>query len=408
MSARPAPDQVAVRSVGHQLTFQDLDSDRLGLRQQVTPGAIARLSTDDTGTVAAALIALDGWADEVQFVPPDVEIDTDATPIAPQTRGDEAAPVPARLAKPTRWRLFTSGTTGEPKAIVHTTASLTRTIVAGACDGYVWGQLYDPNRMAGLQVILQALHSGATIVAPDLHANLATRIRELIDSGVNAVSATPSLWRQILQLPDIDSWPVRQITLGGEIADQRILDALTSRFASARVVHVFASTETGAAFSVKDGRAGFPVSYLNDPPRDIRLEIRADILHVHSPGVSAAGPDGFASTGDIVEVIDDRILFRGRASGVVNVGGADVWPETVETILRRHPDVVDAVVGSKPNSMIGNVLIATVTLAPTAEVDGVTKRLRSWVREQAPKSHVPASVTVVDKLEVSATGKALR
>ena len=408
MRTWPAPDHVAVRSAGHQLAYQDLYSDRLGLRGQVDLGAVARLSTDDAGVVAAALIALDGWAAEVQFVPPGVDVETDATPIAPQAKGDEWAPVAAPLAEPTRWRLFTSGPTGEPKAIVHTTASLTRTGGAGSGGGYIWGLLYDPNRMAGLQVLLQALHSDATVVAPDPHASLATRIRELIDAGVNAVSATPSLWRQILQLPDVDGWPLRQITLGGEIADQRILDSLTSRFASARVVHVFASTETGAAFSVKDGRAGFPVSYLNDPPRGVRLEIRADILHVHSPGVSAAGPDGFASTGDIVEVIDDRVLFRGRASGIVNVGGANVWPETVETILRRHPDVVEAVVGSKPNSMTGNLLIATVALEPTAEVDGVTKRLRSWVRQHAPKSHVPASVTVVDRLEVSATGKVLR
>ncbi len=88
---------------------------------------------------------------------------------------------------------------------------------------------------------------------------------QLVESGANAVSATPSLWRQILQLPVSAGWDLKQITLGGEIADQRVLDALTSAFPGARIVHVFASTETGAAFSVKDGREGFPVTYLTDP-----------------------------------------------------------------------------------------------------------------------------------------------
>ena len=73
---------------------------------------------------------------------------------------------------------------------------------------------------------------------------------------------------------------------------------------------------------MKDGREGFPVAYLSDPPRGVALDVRDDILHVHSSGVSAAAPDGFAPTGDIVEIVEDRAC--GRASGVVNVGGATV------------------------------------------------------------------------------------
>lgn len=318
--------------------------------------------------------------------------------------------VPTSAAEPqsTRWVLYTSGTTGEPKAISHTLPSLTRTVVAGAGGSYVWGLLYDPNRMAGLQVILQGVLSGATVIAPSPHDSLSVRLAKLIAADVNALSATPSLWRQILQLPTSADWDLQQITLGGEIADQRVLDALTATFPDARIVHVFASTETGAAFSVKDGREGFPVSFLSDPPRGIRLDVRDDVLHVFSPDVSAAGDDGFASTGDIVEIVDDRVLFRGRATGVVNIGGANVWPESVETILREHPDVVEAVVNAKSNPMTGNVLVATVTLAESADRDGVNKRLRSWVRGRAPRTHVPASVSVVEHIEVSATGKVAR
>ncbi|MFW2335040.1 AMP-binding protein [Ilumatobacter sp.] len=368
------------------------------------------MSTDDAAAVAAALMSLDGWASEVRLIPPGVDVGASAAELSMVQPSAVRAAVQTSDAErqSTRWVLYTSGTTGEPKAISHSLPSLTRTVVERAGGSYVWGLLYDPNRMAGLQVILQGVLSGATVIAPSPQFSLPARLAELIAADVNALSATPSLWRQILQLPTSADLNLRQITLGGEIADQRVLDALATTFPKARIVHVFASTETGAAFSVKDGREGFPVSFLSDPPRGIRLDIRDDVLHVFSPDVSAAGDDGFASTGDIVEIVDDRVLFRGRSTGVVNIGGANVWPESVETILREHPDVVEAVVSAKTNPMTGNVLVATVTLAESADRDGVNKRLRSWVRDRAPRTHVPASVSVVEHIEVSATGKVAR
>ncbi len=408
-SATAGGSTVAIRSPKHAFTFADLDGDAGRFREQLPPGGVAALCTDDAAVVAAAIWALEGWADEVHLLPGGVTPLVDATQVEVQPAG----PVTGRRLEehrdgaPTRWVLYTSGTTGEPKPISHTRASLARTVRAGGPE-FVWGLLYDPNRMAGIQVLLQGLTTGATVVAPSIHDPIAARVQHLIESGVTALSATPSLWRLILQLPASAGWSLEQITLGGEIADQRILDGLRSAFPAARIVHVFASTETGAAFSVGDGRAGFPVAYLSDPPRGIRMEIRDDILHVHSPGVSAAGADGFASTGDVVEVVDDRVIFRGRASGVVNVGGSNVWPEAVEDILRRHPDVVDAVVSSTPNPMTGNVLVATVTMTPQADRTDATKRLRKWVRDQAPRTHVPASVTVVDRLDISAAGKVVR
>lgn len=408
---------VAIRSAEYELTHQELRDDIWGLRDRVPAGGSAVLSTDDAAAVGSALIALDGWAAEVRLIPPGLQpasLPSDLVRVEPgrgasgaiaAATGGSSAATPA---EPTRWVLYTSGTTGEPKAITHTLASLTRTVVAGSGHSFVWGLLYDPNRMAGLQVLLQGLLSGATVVAPSPHERLSERVATLVSSGVNALSATPSLWRQILQIPASSGWSLEQITLGGEIADQRVLDALASAFPDARIVHVFASTETGAAFSVKDGREGFPVAYLSDPPRGIRLEIRDDILHVFSPGVSTSGDDGFAATGDVMEIVGDRVLFRGRSSGVVNVGGSNVWPEVVETILREHPDVLEAVVTAKPNAMTGNVLVARVVVSDSAERDGLAKQLRSWVRGRAPGTHVPASVSVVDELEVSTTGKVTR
>lgn len=399
----------AVSSAGHDLSAGDLRHDVFGYRSQVSVDGAAVLSSEDAAEVAAAIVALDGWAREVHLVPPGVDAVAapgDAVRLRVVSGQGEGQPPAAGVT--TRWVLYTSGTTGAPKAMGHSLTSLTRTVVTGPGRDLVWGLLYDPNRMAGMQVLLQALASSSTVVAPRLHDPLPARLEVLLRGGVTALSATPSLWRQILQLPAAASLPLRQITLGGEIADQRVLDALARSFPDSRIVHVFASTETGAAFSVRDGREGFPVRYLTAPPRGIRLDVRDGVLHVHNPEADAAGPDGFVSTQDIVEVVDDRVLFRGRATGVVNIGGANVWPEEVEKILRSHPDVVEAVVTAKANAMVGNVLVARVVLADSASNETGPKQLRSWVREHAPSTHVPATVRIEDTLELSPTGKVSR
>lgn len=400
----------AVAAGTRRLTHEALGADVLGLRAQLERSRVARLRTDDASIVAAAIVALDGWAREVHLLPAGADLDGPGTLLQPGADGSSVIPAePADSDVPTQWVLYTSGTTGTPKPISHTLDSLSRTVVRdGTAASMVWGLLYDPNRMAGIQVILQSLLSGARLVAPPLADPLHERIAALVAGGVTAMSATPTLWRRILQLPGSTDLELEQITLGGEIADQTVLDALRHRYPEARIVHVFASTETGAAFSVRDGRAGFPLAYLSEPPRGIALEIRDDILHVHTPGASAAGADGFASTGDIVEIVDDRVFFRGRASGVVNIGGANVWPEEVENLLRSHPGVVDAVVSATPNALVGNLLVARVVAAPDAERAGLGKELRAFVRGNAPSTHVPATVKVVDELETSAAGKAVR
>lgn len=411
MSASTTP---AVSSISWTVDHDTLSRDPFGLRTRVARDAEVALLTTDAALVAAALCALDGWAATVHLVPRDaadavLEPAMDVIRDADVTLGT-GTDRELETVTSTRWVIYTSGTTGTPKPISHSVASLSRTInPSGAHGNLVWGLLYDPNRMAGLQVLLQCLVTRSPLFAPDNYAPLIQRVEHLIESGVTALSATPTLWRQILQIPCAAQWPLRQITLGGEIADQRVLNGLTRTYPDARTVHVFASTETGAAFSVRDGRAGFPVDYLTNPPRGITLDVRDGILFVYSPGVSAAGKDGFASTGDRVEIVEDRVLFRGRQTGVVNIGGANVWPEEVESLLRGHPDIAEAAVAARANAMVGNLLVAEVVLKDDASPETTGKTIRSWVRQHAvSNTHVPATVRIVDAIETSPAGKLKR
>ncbi|MEK8106867.1 hypothetical protein NKG94_20210 [Micromonospora sp. M12] len=82
---------------------------------------------------------------------------------------------------------------------------------------------------------------------------------------VDAASGTPTFWRRTLYR-DADALarvPLRQITLGGEPVDQAILDQLREVFPSARISWIYASSEVGASIVVHDGRAGFPVDWLD-------------------------------------------------------------------------------------------------------------------------------------------------
>lgn len=403
--------RIAVVETSGEWTFGDLHSDLFGLRDLVEKNSSIALRTSSSLNIAAAVIALDGWASSVHLLPPDVdpEILDDGLQIidtfVPQQQ-NKVLVAPGDCV--TEWILYTSGTTGAPKAIRHTISSLSRTISSSRhIEDLTWGMIYDPNRMAGIQVLLQSLASRTTLVAPDPYLPLQERVKFLRSNGVSALSATPTLWRQILQAANVTGWDLRQITLGGEISDQKILDGLSSHFPNARIAHIFASTETGAAFAVIDGREGFPLLYLTEAPRGVKLEIRNNILYVHSPLVSSAPTDGFVSTEDEVEIVDDRVLFRGRKSGMVNIGGSKVWPEEVERILRTHPQVVDVAVLAKANPFSGAILTAKVVALNDAPED-FPKQLRIWMKSISPIHFVPATIQVVDSLEISQAGKVSR
>ncbi|MGE0878846.1 MAG: AMP-binding protein [Acidimicrobiia bacterium] len=396
--------------------YDDLRDDCFGLRSIVPAGAKVAIRSTSALSLAAAVFALDGWATQVVLVGHDPREIADAVVLEDahiEARAGAGSPVrrlaPADGGHPTSWTLLTSGTTGTPKEIDHSLSSLSRRVrVRTERAPLRWGLVYEANRMAGTQVVLQAMAEGAPLFDATGFVRTTDKVAWMVEHGVEALSATPAMWRQILQVPASSALPLRQITLGGEIADQSVLHALARRYPDARVTHVFASTETGSAFGVSDGKEGFPLSYLDNPPHGVRLDVRDGILQVYAPGSSAAGDDGFASTGDVVEIVGDRVLFRGRESGAVNVGGAKVWPEEVEAALRTHPDVAEALVSGRRNPISGWILTAAVVPSASADSTSLPSRLRHHCAGILPTTHVPAVIKVVTELAVTPTGKVTR
>ena len=316
--------------------------------------------------------------------------------------------------RPTRWILATSGTTGVPKLIEHTLETLCRTVKRDSNCGaeFVWGLLYDPCRFAGLQVLLQALVSGSLLSIPPT-GKITDHIEFFSSCRVNALSATPSLWRKLLMAGRIGSLTLRQITLGGEIADKMILDALKKKFPRARITHIYASTEAGSAFAVQDGRAGFPAQWLDHSSAPVMLRARDDGHLLLRPALLPAGEevrnridaDGYLDTEDLVRVEGDRVYFLGRVSGAINVGGNKVNPEEVENHIRKVSGVLDVRVFGKKSSILGQIAAAEVVAAAGYDVQELRRGIQQYCRGKMENWQFPAMISFVPDLTENAAGK---
>lgn len=374
------------------------------------------------------LIALDGYAQQILLIPPCLTeplfervIDESATDFLLDITGLSTVGngLPNQAGFDTsQWLFITSGTSGAPKVYAHTLSSLGFRVkpLRDSPQEYCWGLAYQAHRFAGIQVIVQALISGSLLVACGT-SETGKQAEYFAQNGVNALSATPSQWRNYLIHRSISRCSLQQITLGGEIADQSILSALRRQFPQARIAHIYASTEAGVGFSVTDDRAGFPENWLGGgPPSDMKIS-DSETLLIKSPAISTSEslqarrtPDGYLDTEDCVRVSDGRVYFIGRASGVINVGGNKVYPEEVENLVRELPGIQNAVVNARSSSIMGQLVSLEVQAGPLSSEQRETlkEQIRKHCRTHLQKYKVPALISFVDTFALEESGKMTR
>lgn len=303
--------------------------------------------------------------------------------------------------------IYTSGTTGLPKQVTHTVSSLCRFVkVTPQQADAVWGFAYNPTHIAGIQVFFQALMNGNTIVR--LFQEPKEQIFSLIDQyQITHISATPTFYRLLLPYQGVSYPSVRRITSGGEKFDTRTIEAITSLFPNAKVTNVYASTETGTLFAARGDL--FEIK----PQIADKVKIEEGELLIHSSLMgmrehATAGEDTWYRTGDLVELCGrDPIRFRfvSRKTEMINVGGYKVNPTEVEDALRSYPGVTDARVGSKKNSVLGNLVVAEVVAQPEARNEA---ELRSYLQTKLQEFKIPRVIRFVEALDMTRTGKVKR
>jgi acyl-CoA synthetase (AMP-forming)/AMP-acid ligase II len=322
--------------------------------------------------------------------------------------------------------LLTSGTTGTPKAATHTWETLASPVRRDQRFATArWLCAYPLNLYAGTQVMLQALLNWSTLVVPP-SLDPGTVVRTMHKARVTHASGTPTFWRQLLLFApreELRDCRLEQITMGGEAVTQPLLDQLAGIFPHTRLVHIYASTELGRLFSVSDRREGFPADFLMRPPeRGVELQIVDDELMARSPhrmvgydhladvsdGASASSSGGWTATGDLVERLGDRVLFRGRKTDLINVGGRKVIPLTVESVLREAAGVGDIRVYGKGSSLAGQLVAADIVLAEGSCEEDVRREINRIARVRLAQHEVPRLVRVVDSIARNAGFKVVR
>jgi acyl-coenzyme A synthetase/AMP-(fatty) acid ligase len=394
---------------------------------------------------AVALIELDGVARRIVICTPDVppdylraiaataEVDAvvydDGTP-DPQAFGmsllaacsaDVAArPEGVNDVRQTEWVLLTSGTTGVPKLVCHTLASLIAPIKP-VSEPPIWGTFYDIRRYGGMQIFLRALVGGGSLILSSAGEPVAEHLGRLAEHGATHVSGTPSHWWRVLMGSEARIMAPRYVRLSGEIANQAVLDGLRTAYPQAGVGHAFASTEAGVGFEVNDGLEGFPADFVGTGKSDVDIAVDNGVLRLRSLrtaseyiGADAAplrDADGFVDTGDMLELRGDRYYFVGRKDGVINVGGLKVHPEEVEAAINQHAGVSGSLVKSRKSPITGAIVVAEVVLkadgAPEAR-SALEREIIALCRRDLAPYKVPAMIRFVPTLPMTAAGKLLR
>ena len=423
----------------------------LGTDLEALRGRSVLIATHSQLTAALALVELDGIARRMVLCTPDLPREhlgrISATAAADAIVFEEGQPPDASIApygvaahpsltpgpvdrrrtEQTEWVLLTSGTTGAPKLVLHTLASLAGTLPRqqAAAGGSVWSTFYDIRRFGGLQIFLRAVLGGSPLVLSSAGEPIRDFLARAAAAHVTHISGTPSHWRRALMSGAATLIAPKYVRLSGEIADQALLDNLRGAYPAARIAHAFASTEAGVAFDVDDCLAGFPAALIGQGRGQVDMKVEDGTLRIRSGRTATrylgadvnvlASADGYVDTGDMVELRDERYYFAGRKGGVINVGGLKVHPEEVEAVINADPRVRMSLVRARQNPIMGAVVVADVVLvdgaSPTLDSgssESLKHQLLDACRRVLPAHKVPTMLRFVPALELTPAGKLVR
>lgn len=302
--------------------------------------------------------------------------------------------------------IFTSGTTGQPKRVVHSVATLARNVRRGEqYKEHVWAYAYNPTHMAGTQVFFQALMNQSTMV------NVFGEPREMVYQqieryGITHISATPTFYRMLM--PFEKAYPsVKRVTLGGEKSDKQLYEHICQIFPNAKVNNVYASTEAGSLFAAKDDCFLIPANI-----RD-KFRVENDELLIHKSllgqSESFAFDGEYYHSGDLIEWVNETeglFRFKSRKNELINVGGYKVNPGEVEDAINAIEGVQQSLVYGRANSILGNIVVAEVKLVEGASLTDL--EIRKVLASQLQDFKVPRKIQIVNELSMTRTGKLKR
>lgn len=318
--------------------------------------------------------------------------------------------VRAGEVQPGRITVLTSGTTGLLKLIPHTAETLNTFDRVQDLPENTWFLPYQIGSYAWYQMVALGLFQpGQNLIPGDFNDLAASFEDALLRGQVTAISSTPTFWRHALMSINEDLLaraPLRSLSMGGEIVDQAILDRLATLYPQARIRHIYASSEAGAAIVVSDGRAGFKAELVERENHAIRIKVEESRLFIRSPYANRTDSGAWVDTGDLVERRGDRFYFLGRAGNtMINVGGQKAFPSDIEAHLMTHPDVVWARVTARKAPLMGALPVASVVLNVPMDADAAEQMLTSHCETGLAEYAIPRMWDFLDDIPIRASLK---
>jgi amino acid adenylation domain-containing protein/thioester reductase-like protein len=354
-------------------------------------------------------------------------------PLAP---GDEGPPPGAVEADGVAFVLFTSGSTGRPKGVLGSHRGLMARCLHEPIP-------FGPGEVAALKTSIGFIDSLWELFAPALHGapSVVVPAADLTDPprflsrlrryGVTRLVLVPSLLRALLDaaprlaeaVPRLRYWVSTGEPLPGDLC-ARFYSALPDRV----LINLYGTTEVWDA-TWHDTRGhhsgpapiGRPLPYadvvLLDEARRPVADGAVGEICVGGAGVAvgylgqpeatrerfvAGGPGVLYRTGDLGRRrTDGAIECLGRADRQVKLRGVRVELGEVESALRRHPAVADAISEVRPGPAGEPCLFAWVT--PGTAPDG--RRLRAWLKDHLPAAVLPSQIIPLDRFPLTSSGK---
>jgi len=483
MAAEVFPDRVAITDGAEHLTYGELLEAAQAAGRAIRASGAAYVSLLDIGSLAAPVALYGAAYAQVPYVPlnyrlakPEIEaLIQRVTPvflIAGATYSDplqlgagvtlvesasfltacrSAGPgdVLAASEEPraVAVQLFTSGTTGTPKAAIlrhdNLTAYILGTVEFGAADEDEATLVsVPPYHIAGISAVLSSTYAGRRMV--QLGNFDAARWLDLAGSErVSNAFLVPTMLARIVEnldaaraLPELPA--LRAIAYGGGKMPLSVMARAMALFPKVDFTNAYGLTETSSTICLLDPEDHRAAALSSDPAirkrlgsvgralATVELEIRdeagtalpageAGYVFVRGEQVSGeyrgAGSlldaEGWFPTRDRGMLDAGGYLFLdGRADDVIVRGGENISPGEIEEVLLSHPSVAEAAVVAVPDEEWGEGVGAAIVLKPGAAVS--TGELQDWVRTRLRSSRVPATIRFRRELPYNELGKLLR
>ena len=329
---------------------------------------------------------------------------------------------------------FTSGTTGEPKGVLHTSDTLLSNAIPFAEHLRLTHDdvLLMPSPLAHqtgfMFAMLPSFHVGATLVLQDVWnpARASEIIRnEHVTFSMGATPFLADLAIQAEQNPDAFRTLRTFVSAGAPIP--RALVGRAAQAMDATILSCWGMTEVGAVtlsrpedppekVAETDGRClpGTDIRVVDAQGRVLpansegKLEARACSMFCgylkrpHLPGMNA---EGWFDTGDLARIDDDGYLrITGRAKDIIIRGGENIPVVEIENLLFRHPDVQDVAIVAMPDPRLGERVCAFVV--PKPETVPILPALCQFLMEQGTaKTYLPERLELLEAMPRTPTGK---